>query len=205
VVDAEPARNVVLTSSLRASTHGQRLALATYAWTVLPFVAGCPGSPSTDRPPRDLALEVGRVCATDLVEAKSASRLRATLRVLQGRVTHIQDLAVDVTLSNTSSAPAPWLGTDAEAGSLALEVRDSSCQVMAPGPPPTPRMDDGVTNWNTLVPNASVALAFRGWLSSDVQPGRYEVRFRGIPGDKGNADVRSAWVAFEVTAAGDGS
>jgi hypothetical protein len=47
-------------------------------------------------------------------------------------------------------------------------------------------MDDGVTNWNTLAPGASVALAFHGWVTSDVQPGHYEVRFSGIPGDEAN-------------------
>ncbi len=132
------------------------------------------------------------------MQAKSASPLRATVRVLQPRVARIQELAVDATLSNPSPTPVRWLGTDAEAGSLALEVRDSACQAVAPGPPPTPRLDDSVTNWNTLAPHASVALAFRGWLSSDVPPGRYEVRFRGIPGDQGNADVKSAWVPFDV-------
>ncbi len=158
----------------------------------------CTRSTSEDRPPRDRVPDVGRVCATELVEATSASPLRAVLRIPQPRVTRIQELAVDATLSNPSPTPVRWLGTYAEAGSLVLEVRDSSCQAVAPGPPPTPRVDDGVTNWNMLAPSASVALAFRGWVGSDVQPGRYEVRFNGIPGDTGNADLRSAWVPFEV-------
>lgn len=160
-------------------------------------VAGCAGS-SADRPPRDLALDVGRVCATELVEVTPASPLRVTLRVLQPRVAGIRDLAVEVTVANPTAAPVRWLGTYADAGSLALEVRDSSCTRVAPGPPPTPRVDDGVTNWNTLAPRASAALAFHGWVMSDVTPGRYEVRFSGIPGDRGNADVRLPWVPFDV-------
>ena len=168
------------------------------------LVAGCPGS-SADRPPRDLALDVGRVCATELVEATSASPLRATLQVIHPRVNRIEGLAVNVTLSNPSPTPVRWLGTYAESGSLALEVRDSLCQAVAPGPPPTPRVDDGPTNWNTLAPGASVALAFHGWVMSDVLPGHYEVRFSGIPSDEANTDVRSAWVPFDVVAADGGT
>jgi hypothetical protein len=126
------------------------------------------------------------------------SPLRATLRVREPRAARIQDLAVEVTLTNPTAAPVRWLSTYVEAGSFALEVRDSWCARIASGPPPTPRVDDGVTNWNTLAPGASVPLAFQGWVMSDVPPGRYEVRFRGIPGDTANADARSPWVPFEV-------
>jgi hypothetical protein len=120
-------------------------------------------------------------------------------------VARIQDLAVEVTLSNPGPSAVRWLGTYAEAGSLALEVRDSSCGAVAPGPPPTPSVDDGVTNWNALAPGASVPLTFRGWLGADAPPGHYEVRFKGIPADPGNADVRSAWAPFDVVTADGGT
>jgi hypothetical protein len=97
-------------------------------------------------------------------------------------VTRIQDLAVAVILSNPSSASVRWLATYAE-GSLALEVRDLSCKAVPSGPPPTPRADDGVTNWNTLAPAAALSFTCHGWVMTDVAPGRYEVRYAGIPGD----------------------
>jgi hypothetical protein len=131
-------------------------------------------------------------------EGPSKSPLRATLHVLKQHLTRIQDLAVDVTLSNPGPAPLRWLGTYAESGSVAFEMRDSSCKPVAPGPPPTPRAHDGVTNWNTLAPAASVSFSFHGWVMTDVAPGHYEVRFAGIPGDPGNGDVRSAWMPFDV-------
>jgi hypothetical protein len=60
-----------------------------------------------------------------------------------------------------------------------------------------------VTNWNMLAPAASVSFSFHGWVMTDVAPGHYEVRFAGIPGEPGNGDVRSAWVAFDVAPSGD--
>jgi hypothetical protein len=147
---------------------------------------------------REGTSEVFATTCSDRDERPSTSPLRATLRIGQPRVTRIQDLALQATLSNPGPAPVRWLGTYAESGSLALAVRDSSCKAVPPGPPPTPRADDGVTNWNTLAPAASVSFSFRGWVMTDVAPGRYEVRFAGIPGDQGNGDVRSAWVPFEV-------
>ena len=159
---------------------------------------GCTGGPSADRPPRSLAPEARRVCANDPVVASSRSPLRATARVVRSRIARIGDLTVEVALTNPSPAPVRWLGTYARAGSLALEVRDSSCSEVRGGPPPMPRADDGVTGWNTLAPGASVPLLFEGWIMSDAPPGRYEVRFDSLPGDKGNSDVKSAWVPFEV-------
>jgi hypothetical protein len=129
---------------------------------------------------------------TGATEGPSTSSLRATLHVLKQRMTRVQDLAVAVTLSNPGPAPVRWLGTYAESGSLALEVRDSACKPVAPGPPPTPRPDDGLTNWNTLAPATSVSFSFHGWVMTDVAPGHYEVRFGGIPGDQRNGDVRSS-------------
>jgi hypothetical protein len=132
-------------------------------------------------------------------ERPSSSPLRTTLRIVEPRVSRIQNLVVEVTLSNRGPSPVRWLGTYVQSGSLALEVRDSSCKPVLPGPPPTPRADDGVTNWNTLAPAASVSFSLHGWVMTDVAPGHYEVRFAGIPGDQGNADIRSPWMPFEVT------
>jgi hypothetical protein len=138
-------------------------------------------------------------CPVDPADAASKSPLRATLHVRQPRVASIGEVAAEVSLSNPGSAPVRWLGTYVGSGSLALEVRDAACQPVHGGPPPTPQVDDGVTGWSSLAPGSSVPLAYRGWVLVDVPPGRYEARFRGIPGDPGNADVRSPWAAFEVT------
>jgi hypothetical protein len=116
-------------------------------------------------------------------------------------VSRIEDLAVDVTLSNPGTSPVRWLGTYLGAGTLAVEVRDASCQRLPGGPPPTPRADDGVTGWNSLAPGGSLPVAYASWILVDAPPGKYEVRFTGIPGDAGNARVRSAWAPFEVVAA----
>jgi hypothetical protein len=151
-----------------------------------------------DAAPREGASDVRAPACSGPMERPSTSPLHATLRIVRPRVSRIQDLAVDVALSNSSATPVRWLGTYVEAGSLALEVRDSSCRPVAPGPPPTPRADDGVTNWNTLAPAASVSFSFHGWVMTEVAPGHYEVRFAGIPGDKGNGDARSAWVPFDI-------
>ncbi len=156
-----------------------------------------------DAAPREEASEGRATACSGPVERSSTSPLRATLRIAQPRVTRIQDLAVDLTLSNPGPALVRWLGTYTESGSLALEVRDSSCKTVSPGPPPTPRPDDGVTNWNTLAPAASVSFSFHGWVMTDVAPGHYEVRFAGVPGDQGNGDVTSTWAAFDVAASRD--
>jgi hypothetical protein len=164
--------------------------------------AACtPGSP----PSIALAPDTARAspptatCPADPAEAASKSALRATLRVREPRVASIQAVAVEVSLSNPGPAPVRWLGTYAGSGSLALEVRDAACQPVHGGPPPTPQVDDGVTGWSALAPGASVPLSYQGWILVDVPPGRYEVRFRGVPGDTANAEVRSEWAAFEVT------
>jgi hypothetical protein len=138
------------------------------------------------------------VCASSAPEPASSSPLRASLHVVDPRVSHIQDVAVEVTLSNPGSTAVRWLGTYAQAGSLALKIRDASCKAVLPGPPPTPRADDGVTGWNTLLPGASAMFSLDGGVMSDAAPGHYEVRFIGIPGDEGNGEVRSAWMPFEI-------
>jgi len=136
---------------------------------------------------------------------RSASPLRAMLRVPQSHVAHIQDLDVEVALTNPSPPAVRWLGSYVRAGSPALEVRDASCGAVPAGPPPTPRVDDGVTDWNTLDPGDSLTFAFHRWVLSEVLSGRYEVRFSGVPGDKSNTDVRAAWVPLEVVAADGGT
>jgi hypothetical protein len=103
-----------------------------------------------------------------------------------------------VTVSNPRPTAVRWLGRYVDSGSLALQVRDSSCKMVAAGPPPTPSTDDGVTGWNTLLPAATVSFAFRGWVLTDVAPGPYEVRFAGIPGDPVNGGLTSAWTPFDV-------
>jgi hypothetical protein len=159
------------------------------------------GACSANAPPahEPLATPSALVCPRDS-RAASSSPLRASVHVIQPRVSRIQDLAVDVNLANGGAAPVRWLSSYAEAGSLALEVRDASCKPVSAGPPPTPSVDDGVTHWNTLSAGGSVSLSYRRWVMSDVPTGHFEVRFGGIPGDEANADVRSAWMQFEVAA-----
>jgi hypothetical protein len=126
------------------------------------------------------------------------SPLRATLRVPERlRAFSADQVTVEgtVTLSNPGAVPIRWYERNVSA---ALEMQNASNRRVSACPPSVPLPDDGVTGWNTLLPGASVSFSAAADICHRAAPGRYTVRFAGIPGDIVNCEVRSSWVPVEI-------
>jgi hypothetical protein len=129
--------------------------------------------------------------------SQAGADLRAELRLARPVVKNIREVKATITLVN-GAAPRRVRTTFLAAGSVSLEVRDASGAKVPPMPPPTPTVDDGVTGWKTLAAGEALQVDADPAIGIDPPAGRYEIRFRGVPGDPANAQVASPWVPFET-------
>jgi len=141
--------------------------------------AGAPAAASSASIADDAGLEVG-------------------LRVSTPRVAKIADLRATITLTNHGLQPRRLQLGYIGAGNLSLEVQDPSGERVPGMSPPVPRVEDGVTGWVTLAPGGSQSIDTDGGIAIDAPPGRYRVRFVGVPGDPSANRLKSGWVTFDV-------
>jgi hypothetical protein len=174
----------------------------------LAFVSACHSGaqpvgvcPVVPPPPSSapVALAPPALSAIPLFVPDPSAAFHVTLGVDPDVVARIDELHVIVVLTNVTSRSVRLRTAFLEAGTLDLEVRDSSGEAIHGGPPPTPTADDGIHGWETVNAGSSVTVHCDTGIMVDVPAGRYEVRFRGVPGDITNPKVESAWVPFTVT------
>ena len=162
-------------------------------WLVLLIAAGCrqPAEPRVTPapPPADARADASVAIGT----------LRASLVVEKPVVARIQDVRAVVTLTNQSAGPWPVRTEFLTAGSLALEVRELPGGAhVSSGPPPMPPAADRPGTFRTLAAGEAMTFTCDPGIATDHAPGRFEVRFRGVPADPKNQDVATGWVPFTV-------
>jgi hypothetical protein len=173
-------------STLAAEMMGSR-------WFVLLIAVAACRQPAEQRvtptaPPSDARADASVAIGT----------LRASLVVEKPVVARIQDVRALVTLTNQSAGPWPVRTEFLTAGSLSLEVRElASGTHVSSGPPPMPAADRPGT-FRTLAAGEAMTFTCNPAIAIDHAPGRFEVRFRGVPADPKNQDVVSGWVSFTV-------
>jgi len=120
------------------------------------------------------------------------------------RIRTRENLRVVLTLSNESQAPFRLNAMYLNAPSLILNFFDSNGKPLLMGPPPVPRVDDGVSDRVVLSPDKPLIHTFPGALifGSRLNPGRYTVSFiySNQPGHPGEwvGSIETAPLEFEV-------
>lgn len=111
-----------------------------------------------------------------------ARALRATVEVTPPGVGAPEEASARCQLVNDGDEPVVVNLAPLSSPSLALAITDGQGEPVLLPPPPVPPAEPAVA---TLAPGAAHSVEFRGFLPSWTPPGRYQVRFRYVPG-RGN-------------------
>jgi hypothetical protein len=129
--------------------------------------------------------------------------LEAKFSVLAPRISDTSEFAVQVILTNKSSADLR-LNTIFLVPRLVLQVRQITGEPVRSGSLGMPQDDDGEVGRKVLKPGEFVFYKFTGWsyFGSDLAPGRYQVRFIYENRVPGHGDwtgiIETEWLDFEV-------
>lgn len=115
------------------------------------------------------------------------------------------ELRFVVVLRNLGKMPVQLNTLSLRSPTMALKIKGPDQQILKPGPPPTPPIDDGQIGRVNLGPDQSITFQYSGHVYAagrSFAPGTYQIMFRYENKYAGHGDwvgiVESAWVNVEV-------
>jgi hypothetical protein len=135
----------------------------------------------------------------------SAAALDVTLTLGRPRIAASSDFEAQVAITNGTAGAVQLNTLDLPYPSLSLQVEDAAGKRVPLGPPPVPRVDDGVSARERLAPGQRFAFRLGTPFGFDLDPGSYRVRFYHEVSRRDRAPtsdwvgtLQSSWVTFEV-------
>jgi hypothetical protein len=146
------------------------------------------------------------VCAcAHQAKPTGAATMHVQLTLTKPRIATIYEFEAQVTITNRTTDTVQLNTLDLPYPSLSLWVEDVAGARVPLGPPPVPKVDDGVTARERLAPGQRFTFRLGNPFGFDLDPGTYRVRFYHelsrrdrAPASDWARTLQSDWVAFEV-------
>ncbi len=145
--------------------------------------------------------------ATPENRPENLAELQASVTIAVPRLDRSSELELDVTLTNTGSAPVRLNTLFFPYAQIMLRAEHADGTPTDSGPPPLPPHDDGQRGRVVLSPGETLHHVYRGamYFVNELPPGAYRIRFRHVNhfADHGDwtGEVTSPWTPFEIVAA----